>query len=107
VTLKELLDFAAKTDEKLIAEYGENLDMTKAIFAQTIKLNEEVGELCEAILSAHGLQRPTKHKQNLDHVAEELVDVLMVTLVMAHRLGTDVEPALRRKMAIIMERLSD
>lgn len=51
------------------------------IFSRTVKLNEEVGELCEAVLYEHDTNQRAKEKDiDLD---SELADVLICTLLLA------------------------
>jgi NTP pyrophosphatase (non-canonical NTP hydrolase) len=51
------------------------------LFSRVIKLNEEVGELCEAILSENDKNQRIKDK--VIDVDVELADVLICTLLLA------------------------
>jgi NTP pyrophosphatase (non-canonical NTP hydrolase) len=64
-----------------------------------LKLQEEVGELTQAFLMRSGQAR-TKDRtpEELDaNFADELADVLCMTLVMARHHGVDIEAAVERK----------
>lgn len=70
---------------------------------QTIKLTEEVGELCEVVLQETGGQmRDKEHKQL--NVSAEIADVLICTLLIARRLDVDVWDALDKKIDTVLER---
>jgi NTP pyrophosphatase (non-canonical NTP hydrolase) len=60
-----------------------NQDMTEneRLFSRVIKLNEEVGELCEAVLSEKDKNQRIKEK--ITDVDAELADVLICTLLLA------------------------
>lgn len=63
--------------------HSTNPDMTQKerLFSRVIKLNEEVGELCEAILSENDKNQRIKDK--VIDVDAELADVLICTLLLA------------------------
>ena len=67
-----------------------NPEMTQKerLFSRIIKLNEEVGELCEAILSENDMNQRVKEK--LVDVDIELADVLICTLLLAQDREKDV-----------------
>ncbi len=65
-----------------------------------IKIVEEVGEFAQAVLIHKRKSRPEKFvpkKESLDHVAEELSDVVGMALVNAELMGIDLEKALKKK----------
>jgi NTP pyrophosphatase (non-canonical NTP hydrolase) len=71
----------------------------EAMFAQTTKLTEEVGELAEAVIDLHKLQRADKASDHLhEHLAEECADVIITTLIIADRVALDVDAALAKKI---------
>ena len=63
--------------------HSTNPDMSEKerLFSRVIKLNEEVGELCEAILSENDKNQRIKDK--VIDVDVELADVLICTLLLA------------------------
>lgn len=61
-----------------------------------LKLTEEVGELTQAYLAASGRTRRTSEGA-ADQVQAELADVLAHVLLIAERLGIDLDDALEQK----------
>jgi len=79
----------------------------KKILTKTIKLNEEVGELCNDILSVLKLQRKSKlQKFDKRNFYEEFADVLITTIQLASVANVDVERALDNKLKKIEVRYS-
>jgi NTP pyrophosphatase (non-canonical NTP hydrolase) len=98
--LKEIIKW--ETDRLTKAHPGSKRDH---IFWATLKLPEEVGEVVEQVLASEGFQRQCKidayEKQDLSH---ELADVVLVTMILAERLGIDIEEALKEKIEIVRKR---
>lgn len=83
----------------------ENKD--QRVFARTMKVVEELGELADAILSSMGLQRESKLEQYEDrHLEEEFADVLGSLILLAEELNIDIESAMTKKIAFTKERLN-
>ncbi|HRN71151.1 MAG TPA: MazG nucleotide pyrophosphohydrolase domain-containing protein [Candidatus Woesebacteria bacterium] len=77
----------------------------KAILIQTVKLNEEVGELCNDILSILQLQRASKLERfEKDNIYQEFADVLITLLQLAQYANVDVERAVKDKLKKIKEK---
>lgn len=77
----------------------------KEILTKTIKLNEEVGELCNDILAILKLQRKAKLESFDRHnIYEEFADVIITTLQLASIANVDIERAVAEKMKKIMLR---
>lgn len=75
------------------------------ILARTVKLNEEVGELCNDILSVLKMQRKSKlDRFDKRNFYEEFADVLITTIQLASAAGVDVHRALNDKLKKITER---
>ena len=71
----------------------------------TIKIMEELGELCNEVLAHSGLQRKEKLQNfNKEDIEEEFADVILTTFNLAQSMGIDVEPGLSRKMKKIEKR---
>lgn len=102
--LKELLKFIEIENGRLKKRYL-NLDKEKMILAQTVKINEELGELCNEILKHCSLQRKEK-LDNMDKkdIEEEFSDVVITTLLLAKSMDIDIENALKEKMSKINKR---
>lgn len=77
----------------------------KEILTKTIKLNEEVGELCNDILAVLKLQRKAKlDKFDKRNFYEEFADVIMTTMQLANSAGVDITRAINDKMKKIEKR---
>ena len=108
MSLKELLQFIATEDERLKKYYGNYPDQEKRILARTVKLSEELGELCDEVLSFNAIQRKDKlENHNGENLSEEFADVLITTLLLAKSMDVDIEEALKRKIAKINKRYED
>lgn len=103
--LKELHDFVKAEDQRLrdLYPYETRKEM---IMARMMKITEEVGELSEQVLKSLAFQRKEKmidvKKEDLD---EELVDVLITTLLLAEACEADIETAIEKKVEKIKKRL--
>lgn len=102
--MDELLEFTSQENERLRA-YHSGLDEDNAPLIQTVKLNEEIGELCDSILAYDSLQRSEKlvvfEEQDID---EEVADVIITTLLLADTIDVDIEVALENKIKAVEER---
>lgn len=75
------------------------------ILSRTVKLNEEVGELCNDILAILQLQRRIKlEKFDKRNMYEEFADVIMTTLQLANAAGVDIERAIDEKLKKIEQK---
>ncbi len=101
--LKELLKFIEIEDQRL-NEYYSHADHEKMVLARTVKLSEEMGELCEEILAHNSLQRTQKMKGHNANLPEEFADVIIVALLLAKSLNIDIESALKSKIEKINQR---
>lgn len=103
--LKDLIKFIKKEDKRLRERYGNYKDEEKRILARTVKLTEELGELCDEILSFNAMQRQDKlDKHDANNLFEEFADVLITTLLLAEVMKVDIEKALEQKMEKIDKR---
>ena len=77
----------------------------KEILTKTVKLNEEVGELCNDILGILRLQRKAKmEKFDKHNIYQEFADVIITTIQLANVTGVDIERAINDKMKVIAKR---
>jgi len=77
----------------------------KEILTKTVKLNEEVGELCNDILSILRLQRRSKlEKFDKRNVYHEFADVIITTIQLASIAGVNIERAVNDKLRKIEKR---
>lgn len=69
------------------------------VLSRTVKLNEEVGELCNDILSILKLQRKAKLESfDKKNIYQEFADVILTTIQLANAAGVDVERAIDDKL---------
>lgn len=99
-----------KLDEKIIVLddfLSQQTDSTETerTLMQTIKLSEEVGELCEVVLQETGGQMRSKAHKDLD-VGGEIADVIICTLLVARRLKVDVWKEVDKKMVKVLDRIN-
>ncbi len=96
--LRELLTFIEIEYERLEKHYGRS-DQEKNILIRTVKLTEELGELCDEVLSYNSLQSKQKlDKFDKDNLLEEFADVVITTLLLAKSMNIDIEKAFEKKI---------
>ncbi len=104
----KLLDWTARQNKKLATKFASNFDTKQEkIYAQTIKLTEEVGELNAEVLDQMSLQRDKGGEKSKDALAHEFADVVLCTLLLADRMDIDVNKALEEKIEKINKRFED
>jgi len=105
MNLKSLQEKIKVLNEKTSPHYKLYSQAEKEILTKTVKLNEEVGELCNDILSILKLQRKSK-LQHFDkrNMYEEFADVIITAMQLAIAAGVDVERAVGDKLKKIEER---
>ncbi|MBP7842569.1 hypothetical protein KA017_01040 [Candidatus Woesebacteria bacterium] len=75
------------------------------VFARTMKIMEELGELSDEILTSMNLQRNTKiAKFSQQNIEDEFADVLGSLILLGIELDIDVEEVMKRKIAFTKER---
>lgn len=85
-------------DEHFRGEYH-NASEYERLLTRAVKLNEEVGELCEAVLHENGEQREEKGKR-ID-LGSEVADVIICTLMLAQMKRIDVWKEVETKLGKI------
>lgn len=79
-------------------------DEQEHMYARTLKLNEEVGELCEAILYEYDPNQRSKDKKiDLD---QEIADVIIVSLLIAEYRKTDIMKIINQKLTKQLKRFN-
>ena len=87
-------------------DYSLNSPREKEILTRTVKLNEEVGELCNDILSILKLQRKAKLERfDKRSIYQEFADVLITLIQLAVSANVDLDRAVRDKLQTISERI--
>jgi NTP pyrophosphatase (non-canonical NTP hydrolase) len=105
MNLKALQEKIRAFDERTRPRYKLYTQTEKEILTKTIKLNEEVGELCNDILAVLKLQRRAKlEKFDKRNFYEEFADVIITTLSLANAARVDIERAINDKMKKIEKR---
>lgn len=103
--MKEVLAFIAEQDKRLI-DAGGSSTQNERVLARMVKIGEEFGELCDAVLASQGDQRQEKLDQSADreNLVKEFADVIITTFLLARTMDVDIEQALAMKIARIRER---
>lgn len=105
MNLKSLQEKVKQLNEKTRPHYKLYTQTEKEILTKTVKLNEEVGELCNDILSVLKLQRKAKlDKFNKSNIYQEFADVIITTMQLAAAAGVDVDRAVSDKLIKIEHR---
>ena len=105
MNLKSLQEKIGLLNEKTKPQYKLYTPREKAILTKTVKLNEEVGELCNDILSVLKLQRRAKlQKFDKRNIYEEFADVIITTIQLAEIAGVDIERAVGDKVKKIEQK---
>lgn len=103
------------TLDELVAEYkkiGNFLnerwplkDQDHRVFARTMKMVEELGELSDEILTSMNLQRNSKIASfSRENIEDEFADVLASLILLGSELEIDVEEVIKRKIKFTKER---
>lgn len=99
------LEILYKDQTKKDLQNPQKLIHHKRSLGRIVKLNEEVGELCEAVMCEMGLQRQIKlDKHKHSHLEDEIGDVIITTLLLAKELNVDVTKSINNKMKKINKR---
>ena len=86
--------------------HSTNPEMTERerLFSRIVKLNEEVGELCEAVLSENDSNQ--RKKERVTNVDAELADVLICTLLLAQDREKDIWNEVDMKLQKISQKFN-
>jgi len=104
--MAELLSWVKSENIRLKKHFGEVDPEKMATYSRTIKLVEEVGELCNEVLAHKSMQRNEKLKNhNQESLEHELADVIITTLILAEEMNIDIEKALESKIEKIKSRV--
>lgn len=78
---------------------------SQRIFARTMKIVEELGELSDEILTSMNLQRDSKiAKFSQQNVEDEFADVMASLILLAIELDIDIEKVMQRKIDFTKDR---
>lgn len=105
MNIKNLQEKLKLIDAKTSPKYKLYTPKEREILTKTVKLNEEVGELCNDILAVLKLQRKSKlEKFEKKNFYEEFADVLITVVSLANVAGVDIERAIGDKIKKIEKR---
>ena len=100
------LEEKVKTLSTPNVDYTLNTPREKEILARTVKLNEEVGELCNDILAILKLQRRSKLESfDKRNIYQEFADVVITIMQLAISANVDLDRAVKDKLHVIAERI--
>ena len=98
MTLKQLTTQYQKISD-FINEHWPLKNKEQRIFARTMKLVEELGELSDEILTSMNLQRKSKiAKFSRENVEDELADVMASVVLLAIELEVDLDQVMKKKI---------
>lgn len=104
MTILQLVEEYQKISDTLNTKWPLK-DSQQRIFARTMKIVEELGELSDEILTSMNLQRNSKIAQfSHQNIEDEFADVLASLLLLANEIDIDVEEVMRRKIILTRER---
>ena len=105
MNLKTLQEKIKILNEKTKLDFRLYSRREKEILTKTVKLNEEVGELCNDILSILKLQRRSKLERfDRRNMYQEFADVIITTIQLGVAAGVDIERAVTDKLKKIEEK---
>lgn len=99
MNLKNLQEIIKESNKKIPNVYKLSTPEEQEILARTVKLNEEVGELCNDILAVLKMQRKSKlEKFDKRNFYEEFADVIITAIQLATVAGVDIKRAVGDKL---------
>ena len=102
MTLEEFQQFIDEQDSFFRSLRDMSQSEREHLFSRMIKLGEEYGELCDAVLGSVGFQRKAKlAEEKREHLQNEFADVLITLFLVAKALDVDIMDALDAKIATI------
>lgn len=100
--------FITALDAKLVKLSGNDTDQQKRILSRTVKITEELGELCNEVMASLGDQRQDKvNAHSHEKLEEEFADVLITVFSLAKAMNVDIPRGLEKKMKKIEQRFKD
>lgn len=98
MTMEEFQKFIDEQSALLRATVHADHTKREIILGRTVKISEELGELCDEVLASMGDQRVGKMDgRNVESLADEFADVVITTFLLAKSMDVDVMEALARK----------
>jgi len=98
LSLKDLQKALKSRELKLRIKFHSLTKKEKDILSRMVKLQEEVGELSNDVLSILSLQRKSKLDEfEKSNMYEEFADVVLSVIMLANSVGVDIERAVKNK----------
>lgn len=98
MTLEYLVSYIKKEHRRLLDFYSLK-ENSKLKYPIVVKIMEELGELCEAVLFCDSIQRKEKLQNKKIDIADEIMDVIITTLLLAENFGIDIKKELQKSIA--------
>lgn len=99
MTFEELSKFIKEYNQKLESKYGKYDDKEKRMLSSTVKLTEELGELCDEVLASNSRQRPEKLTGHTnENLPAEFADVLLAVFMLAEDMDVNLDEAVKKKI---------
>ncbi len=105
MNLTELQAHATEVQRRLDDHYKLNGDKRVRLLAHMVKVQEEVGELSDELLTYLELQR--EHKLNNSekgNIEKEVADVIIATCTLAMNLDIDLDDAITKRIETVKTR---
>jgi NTP pyrophosphatase (non-canonical NTP hydrolase) len=98
MTFDDYLAFIRSQSDLLDATVQKGHTPTERVLARTVKMGEEVGELCDEVLSSiHGQRGSKAASHSKESIAREITDVMNTVCLLAVSMDVDILPALGLK----------
>jgi len=105
--IKELQNEVDRMNRDFCDKAGYEMSSKENIMRMVIKLGEENGELCEAVLAGFGMQSQRKlDVHTIEDTKGELADVIITAMVIARNMNIDLEEILVSKLDSLNQRIS-
>ncbi|MEK7531552.1 MAG: MazG nucleotide pyrophosphohydrolase domain-containing protein [Patescibacteria group bacterium] len=105
MTLEDLQNFINEQDTLFRSAKSASQTERERVLARTVKISEELGELCDEVLASMGDQRSGKLEvRDSENLSGEFADVIITTFLLAKSMNVNVSEALEKKIKKIRER---
>jgi len=99
MNFEDLTIFINEYSQKLESKFGKYEDKEKLILSSTVKLSEELGELCDEVLTFNSRQRKEKlDNHTTENLPAEFADVILAVFMLAKDMDINLDEAVQNKM---------
>jgi NTP pyrophosphatase (non-canonical NTP hydrolase) len=107
INIRALQEKLAEHELELRIGFDTLTKKEKDVLMKTVKLQEEVGELANDILSVLSLQRKSKLAQfKKANLYEEFADIVLATFALANTMGVKMDLAVKNKLNKVLTQYS-